>query len=477
MLFDTLLQPFLDRHPAAVMTRACLERAFASEALDQLFRDTATVQRQKTILFSRLVELLGAVVTRRHASVHAAYRADPDRLGAALSSVYDKLNHTEPALAEALLGHTAAKLRAVTADWPGQPQPVAGLRMVVLDGTYFAGTEHRLEPLRRLGVAALPGMAVVAQDHATGLVTHLLGELDAYVNERALAERVLGTVGPGELVVADRNFCFTQLLNGVAERRSCFIVRHHRGTKCEELGPRRRAGRTDTGTVHEQQVRVGGRRLRMVAVELDRPTASGDTEIRLLTNLSCRQARATAVARTYRLRWRLEATFLELTQSVQGELPGLGYPQAALLAFALALCACNALRVVQRALELAQEEPVPPVPARPKPAATAKTAARRKPMAISTYYIVNELNAVWAGMDIVAAPVNWSWARDANPAALSGWLLRQARRADPRRYAKTTRGPKKKVPKKVSGSRRDTHRSTYRLLVEKKSSHQSPARP
>ncbi len=127
MLFDPPLKPFLDKRPVAVLTRATLEHAFASEALDELFRNTAADQYQHTILFSRLVELLGAVVTRRYPSVHAAYRADPARLGASLSSVYDKLNHTESALAEALLGHTAAKLRAVMEYWPTRAQPVAGL--------------------------------------------------------------------------------------------------------------------------------------------------------------------------------------------------------------------------------------------------------------------------------------------------------------------------------------------------------------
>lgn len=457
MLFDPLLKPFLDKRPVAVLTRATLEHAFAGEALDELFRNTATEQYQHTILFSRLVELLGAVVTRRYPSVHAAYRADPARLGASLASVYDKLNRTEPALAEALLGHTAAKLQAVMDCWPSHPQPVAGLALKILDGNYFAGTDHRLAVLRPLGAAALPGMAVVVQDHGTGLIAHVLGEPDAYVNERALADRILDVVGEKELVVADRNFCFAKLLFGIAGRGSCFVVRHHGQTKYRELGSRHRVGKTDAGAVYEQRVRVGGRSLRMVVVALDEPTRDGDAEIRLLTNLSARQARGPAVAETYRLRWRLEATFLEVTKSVQCELSPLGYPGAALLTFSLALCACNALRVVQRALEL-------------------ELSRAEDPVAISTYFLVNELNVIWEGMDVVTDPTNWSWARDARAESLAAWLREQAGRVDAGRYAKSKRGPKKPVAKQA-GSRHDTHRSTFRLLEANKAMPRSRPRP
>jgi len=89
----------------------------------------------------------------------------------------------------------------------------------------------------------------------------------------------------------------------------------------------------------------------MVVVVLNQPTTGGDTGIRLLTNSSSRQARGTVVAEVYRLRWRLESIFLEVTRSVPCESNTMGYPPAALLTFSLALCACNALRVVQRALE------------------------------------------------------------------------------------------------------------------------------
>jgi Transposase DDE domain len=455
MLFSELLKPFLEKRPVAVMARACLEHAFASAEIDELFRQTATVQYQHRILFSSLVQLLGAVVTRRYASVNAAYRAESSAVGASLSSVYDKLNHTEPVIAEALVGHTADKLRAVFTHWPSRAQPIAALKLTIIDGNYFGGTDHRLQVLRGHGAAALPGMAVVVQDHATGLLTHLFGEEDGYVNERALVERILTGIGAGEVIVADRNFCVSAFFSGIAARQSYFIVRHHSQSPLQTIGRRRRVGKTDTGIVFEQMVAMVGKQYRMITVELNEPTTDGDMAIHLLTNLSVTQASAVLVAETYRLRWRLEATFLEATQTVQCELNTLGYPKAALLTFALALCACNALRVVVRALELSQ-------------------LTNDEPQEVSSYYIVNELNVIHEGMDIIATPEVWEPVRVMTSKTFATWLLTLAGQADWRRYRKSPRGPKKPVQKQIGG-RRNPHRSTYRLLNLKSALPRPPA--
>jgi hypothetical protein len=168
MLFSQLLQPFLAKKPLAVMTRACFEHAFASEAMDALFQQTAKDQYPRRLLFSSLVEILGDVVTRQHRSLHSAYRSQPSKLAVSLASLYDKLNHTEPAVSETLVQHTAQKLQAVMQSWTAPKQPVAGLSLKILDGNFFAGTDKRLQVTRKHGAAALPGMVVCVQDHASG---------------------------------------------------------------------------------------------------------------------------------------------------------------------------------------------------------------------------------------------------------------------------------------------------------------------
>lgn len=445
MIFDELLRPFVERRPVAVMARACLEQAFADDDLEALFARVATAQYERTLTFATLIDLLAAVVTRRFPSVHAAYRADPTRVGVSLASVYAKLNATEPGLAEALVTHTAQRMHAVLDQMPGEPQPFAGLRLKVVDGNYLAGTDRRLAVLRGHGAAALPGMALVIRDHATGLLTDLIGCEDAYTNERSLIEPLLARVGSGEVIVADRNFCVRALFEGLAQRQSSFVVRHHAGTDLEFVGERRQVGATATGTVFEQAVRIGGESYRCVTVALTQPTRDGDGEIRVLTNLPAAYA-AVAIAEAYRLRWTLEASFLEATRTVQCELNTLGYPRAALLTFGLALCACNALRVVVRTLAVAHGSAHPD----------------EEP---SSYYVANELIAAYDGLEVAVPATVWTAVRGWTSVALAGWLLAVAGGADWARYRKTRRGPKKAVTKTIAG-RKASHRSTARLLLE-----------
>lgn len=93
MLVDQILAKFVDRCPAAVMVRATLERLLRPERLDQIFEDAADRQYIRQLLFSQLVALMVAVVTRTHASVHSAYLAMKDRLGVSPAAVYTSRGH------------------------------------------------------------------------------------------------------------------------------------------------------------------------------------------------------------------------------------------------------------------------------------------------------------------------------------------------------------------------------------------------
>src|SRR6266542_1930824 len=143
MLFDSTFRNYLAQRPAAVMMRATLEHIFAAEAIDELFDRTAQRQYTEELTFSTVVALLEAVVFRRHPSVRSAYTHSTTDIPVSLSSLYEKLNHTEPGLAEELVRHTATRLRAVAECWPTEADPVAGLRLKQLDGNYLAGTDAR----------------------------------------------------------------------------------------------------------------------------------------------------------------------------------------------------------------------------------------------------------------------------------------------------------------------------------------------
>jgi IS4 transposase len=463
MLFNLTFQKYLAQRPVAVMTRATLEHAFAAESLDEIFEQTARQQYTEELTFSSVVAILQAVVFQQHPSVRSAYLHSPTDIPVSLSSLYDKLNHTEPKLAEALVYYTARRLRAVAQCWTGQTELVAGLRLKQLDGNYLAGTDRRLHELRDHGAAALPGMALVVRDDRTGLLTDLIACEDAYAQERSLIGRVLECVGSNELWVADRNFAVHALLEGIATRQSFYVIRYHRGTPLHELTPLVPAGTIATGEVFEQQVRVGKTICRSVVLRLNKPTTDGDTEIRLLTNLSAEQASATVVAEVYGRRWRIEGSFLELTSSLRCELDTLGYPKAALLGFAVAVCACNVLRVVCEALEETQEEP-------------AKKTEAEERWEASSYAVAVELRTAYDGLVMNVPTEVWEMFSLWSASQFAAWLVSVAQKTDCERYQKSKRGPKKPV-ERVKAGRKASHRSTFRLLEQRTKSPKPSSRP
>lgn len=110
MLLGNIFERFANGSPLTVMLRGTLEYALRPELLDQLFVETARRQYTHKLLFSTLVDLTSLVVCRVHRSHHAAYQADPAQVGASLRALYDKLDHTEPAVSAALVHHIGERL-------------------------------------------------------------------------------------------------------------------------------------------------------------------------------------------------------------------------------------------------------------------------------------------------------------------------------------------------------------------------------
>jgi hypothetical protein len=89
---------------------------------------------------------------------------------------------------------------------------LAGYRVKILDGNWLAGREHRLAETRSQTAAPLPGKALAVFDPALDVIVDLEPSADAYTQERAVLPAVLERVQPGELWIADRNFCSRGLL-------------------------------------------------------------------------------------------------------------------------------------------------------------------------------------------------------------------------------------------------------------------------
>jgi len=452
MILSKLFERFVAKSPISVMARSAMEFALTPDALDELFTKHAEQQYTRELLFSSLVDLMGVVVARIEPSVHAAYQRVADTLPMSLTSVYNKLNGLEPAIAAALVQHTAARLGPVVTEMGGEAcDPLPGYRVRIIDGNHLAATERRLKVLHRCQAGPLPGHALVVLDPALMLATEMIPCEDGHAQERSLSDQILGLVQTSDVWIADRNFCTTALLRGIADRGGYFVIRQHAKLPLASQGSLRHCGSTATGEVFEQPVTIDlldGQVLaaRRVVVRLHRPTRDGDPEIAVLTNLPKGVAAGVPVAELYRDRWTLETMFQSLTMMLDGELKALGYPRAALFGFAVALAAYNVLSTVQAALR-------------------ASHGTDKVNDEVSGYYIANEVRIMQVGMSVALEQSCWVPFQTMTTASLARHLLRYAKQVNLRALKRHPRGPKKPVPKRTRFTEK-THVSTARLLAE-----------
>jgi hypothetical protein len=328
-----------------------------------------------------------------------------------------------------------------------------GLEVFYLDGNHLAATEHRLAELRVTREGPLPGQSLALLDAQRELIADLVPCEDGHAQERSLLPELLERLRARIVIVADRNFCTSKFLFGLAARDVFFVIRQHGSTLTYKLrGKRRRVGRINTGMVYEQgmELHFEGVTLsvRRITLRLDQPTESGDTEIHILTNLSPEQATALQAAQTYGTRWTVEGAFQTLTDVLRCEIETLGYPRAALFSFATAVLAYNTYAVVKASLR----------------AAHGTDAIKEK---LSDYHLLGDVAATYVGMDIAVPDECWAMYRVMPVRTFAKAMTKLAHRVKLTRYPKSKRGPKKPQPRKKSG-RRNHHISTARVLAKRR---------
>jgi len=454
MLLGPLFEQFVCNSPIPVMFRGALERALTTQELDQLFTDNAERQYTKKLLFSTVVDVMSLVVCQVRPSVHASYQALKDRIGVTVRALYDKLDHLEPAISAALVRHSADKLLPVLRQMQGGLDPLLpGYRVRILDGNHLAATEHRLKELRTQAAGPLPGQALAILDPQWRLITDVIPEEDGHAQERSLLPQVLELVEANDVWVGDRNFCTTDFLFGLHDRRAYFIIRQHaQNAPWKPVGRRHRRGRCDTGTLYEQVVELSdeqGRalRARRITLELDKPTRDGDTEIHILTNLPEAVADATLVAEIYHKRWGIEIAFGELTTTLECEIDTLAYPKAALFAFCVAVVAYNVMSLVKGALR-------------------AVHGVDKIEADLSSYYVAEEVAGTYRGMMIAIPEEHWLIFGKMSVQKLATVMKKLAQHVKLDAFRKHPRGPKK-PPTKRHYDKRQPHVSTARVLARR----------
>lgn len=454
MMMDEVLSRFVEGCPVAVMARLGLDHVLNNKWVNETFEKNCQEQYTRELLFSTVVDTMSLVATGQRPSIHAALQKNLD-LAVSVTAFYDKVNHTEPIVVEALVRGSAERLVPVVTSLKSKISPLLpGYQVRIIDGNHLPASEKRLGVLRDFRGAALPGHSLVVYEPDLGLVTDLLLCEDAHAQERILSNQLLANAKPTELWMGDRNFCTRGAMITVDSNGSFFLFREHATANPTPLGRRRKIGRTETGVIYEQSVEIPikngkGLVIRRIEIELDAPTTDGEVVIRLLTNLPT-GIKAEKIANLYRRRWSIEGMFGKLEAALNSEIRTLGHPRAALLAFGCAVIAYNVLSLIEIAIASVHD-------------------LNSEGIELSTYHIADEIKSAYRGMMLAVVAAAWNQLRTENSTKFAKTLKSIAKHVSPRALRKKPRGPKLKKPKGYASSVTvHKHVATARVLRDGK---------
>jgi hypothetical protein len=335
---------------------------------------------------------------------------------------------------------------------------LAGYRVKIVDGNCLAASAHRVQALRPATGRAWPGTSWVVYEPAPGFVTAGFPCEDDHAQERSLFGPLLKTVEAGDVWIADRNFCTRPLLCALDNVGACCVSRPHQGFPFELVGPLRACGRTPTGQVAQPRVwGVDGQGtkhlLRRLRLKVNEATRDGATIIHILSNVPP-QGSAKRVADLYRKRWTLATACKHLAAYFHSEINTLGYPQAALCGFGLALVAYNGLAVVLAALRSVHGQ---------------DTVEQE----VSLYYIANESTTTSHGMMIAIPEPEGDMFYAMRTADLAGIWVELARGVRLQAIRKSPRSPQKPRAQGKKPARKG-HVATAKLLMKRKANLATP---
>ncbi len=450
MITSEMFERFSTKFPIPVALRATVEHVLSPEKLDPWFDLNTNKQYTRNLLFSTTFDLMGAVVFNIFPSIHAAYQDKESSISASIKSVYNKLNGVEPSMTAALVHDTGEEMADIVEGLKSpRTELLPGYKVKILDGNCIEKTEHRLEVTRYTTAGPLPGKSLVIYDHRLDLVTGVIPCEEGHAQERSLLGDVLAMVQPGEVWVADRNFCVQDFISGISLADGYFVIRQHKNMPVEIVEEKKFIGKTRTGKVYEQKVRISDsedkneREVRLITVKLKKATRDNDKEIALLSNLPA-EVSAIEIAELYRHRGSIETMFQQLTEHFHSEINTLGYPRAALFGFCLSLVAYNLLSVIKAAMRSVHGE-------------------KKIEEEVSGYYIAGEISRTLEGMNVALSNEEWECFQVMPQGEFIGFLKSLMKNIKLSKYKKHKRGVKKPLPKrdKFPGS---PHVSTFKLL-------------
>jgi hypothetical protein len=441
-----LLSKFIAKSPFAVLTGLATQAVVESD-LDQVFEEHREKQYTRRAKFSAVAMAVADVALGFSENFNQAYTASRKNLGICLQSFYDKINHTEPGVSEKVVEVSARRATGLQ-DALGlkRRKILPSYRVFGIDGNVLAKTDKRLGVLRDAKGAPLPGKVVARFDLQRQLFDRAYLLTDGHAQESDTCDRVAADLVPGDVIVADRHYCILRFFERIAAAGGHFVIRQHGRLKGVLLGKRKRLGRTDTGVVYEQEMRLSQQEdapvVRRITLVLDKPTRDEASEIHVLTNLPA-EVDGREIVQVYRLRWEEERAFHVLQMTLTCELASVAHPQAALFLFCLAMLAYNIRQVVFAALFA--------------------THPAEQVAEVSHFKIAEEVRRYTDGMLVVIDEAMWERLLPSTERGVVAMMRSIAEKIDLSAYKKSHRGPKKKKPHR-SRNVASRHVSTARLL-------------
>src|SRR5262249_58417980 len=166
-----------------------------------------------------------------------SYKRHKEKIGASIVAYYGKLNRVEPAISEGAVDFSFCKAGELLREMRVPMQKVLkGYKCSILDGNHLQKTEKRLDVLRGLVAAALPGTVVAKFNLEQQLFERAYLLEDAHAQESTVLDRVVADLSVNELLIADRHFCIAKFLLDVAAALGFFVIRQHGRRQGELVG-------------------------------------------------------------------------------------------------------------------------------------------------------------------------------------------------------------------------------------------------
>ena len=150
MFVQEVLKRFKEKRPIALMARMAIARVLSPSAIDAVFQEHAEEQYERKIAFSALTEMMASVTFCFSRSVNSAAKQHREKLNAAMSCIYSKLERVEPLVMQALVRYAYAQGRDICNHlrvWDVSYS--TGYRTKIVDGQQLRGSQQRRRELRR----------------------------------------------------------------------------------------------------------------------------------------------------------------------------------------------------------------------------------------------------------------------------------------------------------------------------------------